>query len=805
MAVIRMLLGASFRHRWRSWLLLGLLIALVSGLVLTATATGRRAGSAFPRYEAAHGYDAFLLSINPITTLSALPEVTSATLVPVLGGVSPSCVCSHPISSSDFNVLEVTPKNLPRMVKLVAGRMPDQSNPNQVLASITMEQNNGVHVGTVIRVPLFTASQRSAALSGANVVPRGPTLSLHVVGIEAAELEFPGTGSPGDDLYSTDAFDRTYNANTVVLSSYYVRLRHGSADLPQFKSQAQALGAFVVYDVDTEARAIASSIHPQAVGWWILALLAALVGIIVVAQALDRQATVEADINSTLKALGVSRRQLVALSMARTLIIGIGGVIGGVAIAFLLSPLTLVGEVKLAELSTGFVFDAFVLVPGALAAIIIVLSSGLWPAIRTARNPQWGESAQIAHPSRIVAYLTGAGIPPSALIGIRHALERGRGSAAIPVRTALLGSILAVTALCATAVFGASLNHLTNTPGLYGQPYNLELNLSNGSMSAGQDNKLLSSLERGRAISDITATLDEDVRINRRIVDIVAAQRLRGQMLLTTVNGRLPAAEDEVALGATTMRQVGAHLGSLVRVSVPGAQGGSHTASYRVVGTAVFSPNAPGGLGTGALFTLEGVLGGRCSPGLRQRECLIQAVIGAGGSYVARAEPGPVGQAAISRLAREYPAAAISLLTPASLVSFGEAVNFPLLFGLILIAFGAATLLHVLVLSVFRRRREVGLLKALGFVRRQVAISVVWQTTTVALVGIVIGVPAGIIVGRGVWRLFANNLGVLPVPVVIAWVIVAVALGTLIVANVLAMGPALVASRSRAASLLKTE
>jgi ABC-type antimicrobial peptide transport system permease subunit len=142
---------------------------------------------------------------------------------------------------------------------------------------------------------------------------------------------------------------------------------------------------------------------------------------------------------------------------------------------------------------------------------------------------------------------------------------------------------------------------------------------------------------------------------------------------------------------------------------------------------------------------------------------------------------------------------------PTNLVNFGEAVNFPLIFGAVLILFGAATLTHFLVVSVVRRRREVGLLKALGFVRRQVAFSVSWQTTTVALVGIVVGVPAGIAVGRLVWRVFANNLGVVPVPVVIVWVIAAVAFGTVLIANVLAIGPALVASRSHPAILLKAE
>ncbi len=62
--------------------------------------------------------------------------------------------------------------------------------------------------------------------------------------------------------------------------------------------------------------------------------------------------------------------------------------------------------------------------------------------------------------------------------------------------------------------------------------------------------------------------------------------------------------------------------------------------------------------------------------------------------------------------------------------------------------FGAATLVHLLLVSVSRRRAEAGLLKVLGFVRRQVAAVVSWQATAVILVGMVAGVPLGIVAGK---------------------------------------------------------
>jgi predicted lysophospholipase L1 biosynthesis ABC-type transport system permease subunit len=138
-------------------------------------------------------------------------------------------------------------------------------------------------------------------------------------------------------------------------------------------------------------------------------------------------------------------------------------------------------------------------------------------------------------------------------------------------------------------------------------------------------------------------------------------------------------------------------------------------------------------------------------------------------------------------------------------VNFGESVNFPLIFGLVVALFGVATLIHFLVVSVARRRREIGLLKALGFVRRQVALSVSWQATTIVLVGILFGVPVGLALGRVVWRLFAENLGVFPVPVVNGWLILFIALGALVVANLLSIGPAVIAPRSPSATLLRAE
>ena len=90
-----------------------------------------------------------------------------------------------------------------------------------------------------------------------------------------------------------------------------------------------------------------------------------------------------------------------------------------------------------------------------------------------------------------------------------------------------------------------------------------------------------------------------------------------------------------------------------------------------------------------------------------------------------------------------------------------------------------------------------------GFVNGQVASTVACQATTLAVVGIVIGVPLGIVVGRATWLAFANNLGAVPVAVVPPSQIALLAVGALIAANLIAVAPALVATRFKPADLLR--
>lgn len=79
-----------------------------------------------------------------------------------------------------------------------------------------------------------------------------------------------------------------------------------------------------------------------------------------------------------------------------------------------------------------------------------------------------------------------------------------------------------------------------------------------------------------------------------------------------------------------------------------------------------------------------------------------------------------------------------------------------------------------------------------------------WQATAISVVGAIVGVPLGIVVGNAAWHLFANNLGVVPVTVVLAGLTAGIAAGVFVLANLLAIDPAVISSRLSPSQLLRS-
>jgi ABC-type lipoprotein release transport system permease subunit len=142
---------------------------------------------------------------------------------------------------------------------------------------------------------------------------------------------------------------------------------------------------------------------------------------------------------------------------------------------------------------------------------------------------------------------------------------------------------------------------------------------------------------------------------------------------------------------------------------------------------------------------------------------------------------------------------------PADIVDLGRVRWTPVLLGMLLAGLALAAVTHALVTTVRRRRRELALLRTLGFSRRQLSATVAWQATTFAAVAVAAGLPLGIAAGRWAWSMLADGLGVPPEPVTPTAVALVVPLAVLVSANLVAAVPAWRAGRTAPAVALRTE
>ena len=136
---------------------------------------------------------------------------------------------------------------------------------------------------------------------------------------------------------------------------------------------------------------------------------------------------------------------------------------------------------------------------------------------------------------------------------------------------------------------------------------------------------------------------------------------------------------------------------------------------------------------------------------------------------------------------------------------FADASAFPAVVVATLALVTATTLLHTLVTSIRRRRADLAVLKTLGLSRGQISRTVAWQATVLAGVALLVGLPLGVVAGRLVWTVVAARLGVPAEPVVPLGRLVVLTFAVLVLANLVACGPAWNAGRTPPAKVLHSE
>ncbi len=800
---------SELRTRWRSVVALTLVVGVVGGASLAAAAGARRTDTAYARFfTASGGVDAFVNSCPgfgipdvDLDRVAALPQVERWGLawsplgIAYTTGGRPLWFAHRSMDASMIAL--VGGSSSMRYGRLLAGRYVDPSDPAEAVIGYRGRQDPAVRVGNTIDLRLVRADASHDDLLGDVPPDRAflPPIPVRIVGLVMTVGELNGDSA---DVYLTPAFARTHQAEALACQGGAFALKGGSSALPAFTRAVQAIqpGAFLVSQED-EGNTVNRSARLLATILWLFAAIAAALGIVVTAQGLSRQAFFEGQENPKLRALGMSRTQLFAGTLIRASLVGVSGAALAVAVAMLASPLFPTGIARVAEPDPGIRSDPLVLAGGGLAILLGVLIVAVLPAWRAARVR--GDAAGLAdtagsdRTSRTAEALARSGAPVSAVTGVRMALEQGHGSTAVPVRSAMAGMTFAVVALTGGAIFASSFSHLVTTPRLYGVTYDV---VGANPFAPDFAKDVTPAILADRRISaasfgNVTQTLPLRHGSLGRSTNVWGFDAIRGSLHPPVLEGRWPRLASEIALGGTTMHQLGTHVGADIAVA------GTGPATVRVVGRAVFQDNGFGsGLGEGAGMTLAGLR--RFVPDAAANVFVMQVRHSSDAAGVVTTLR-PVFQPFGAQLV----AGAGDLGT--SLENLKRVRRLPTLLAGLLALAGLAGLVHALVTSVRRRQRDLAVLKTLGFSKGQVRATVAWQATTLATVAVAIGVPVGIVLGRWGWLLFADRLGVVPETSFGISMIALLVPATLVLANLIAAAPAGMAARTKPALVLRSE
>jgi predicted lysophospholipase L1 biosynthesis ABC-type transport system permease subunit len=379
--------------------------------------------------------------------------------------------------------------------------------------------------------------------------------------------------------------------------------------------------------------------------------------------------------------------------------------------------------------------------------------------------------------------------------GIRMATEPGRGDRAVPVRSAFVGAAFAIAGLTAVFVFGASLERLATTPRRYGARFDFKIETN-------QDNAC-DTRDFGVAKLDGVASLDAicyaNIQVGGRATFGWGSRPLRNSIGPEVIAGHAAATATEVALGAKTMRALRVRIGDTVDASSPVGHG-----VYRIVGQVVFpSLGDAQPLADGAWFTQDG-LDTVIGPQTASSNANFTRV------FLGRFAPGVNRRALVTRIEKldfdpsGIPSQASAPQQPVEIHRLRQTGWFPIAIAALLAFLSLAAVGHALITGTRRRRRELALLKTLGFARRQVRFAISWQATFLSIASLIVGIPVGLLAGFAIWRAVANGLGV-ATDAVVPWLAFALIPLVILAMNAIAFFPARAAARMRPAVALRSE
>jgi hypothetical protein len=775
--------------------LLALITAVVVATVAGTLAGARRTSSVLDRFLAATAArDLHLAVLSPEFALEPdRVEALRLRLARLDGVAEVSAIFIAPVGADgtqyDFGIMASPDggyfRDIDRPIVL-AGRMPRPEAIDEIAINETAAHQFGLRVGDVFTGPTFTPVETAAFLAdeATSEAASGPPVEAQVVGVirQGDELGIrPQSLNPGA-IASPGFFQANAGRIGFSVAMYALRVDRAAVGLDEVLTIArddvgtddETFASWIEDEYAGEAR---SAYRTLTSGLLVVAAIAAVAGLLTVLQAASRHLALSGETERTFRGLGLTRRQRTLALGGPCAIAVVAGVAGGLAGAVLLSRWFPLSLARRAEVAPGFDADWTVLGPvAALLAVTLVLVVA-WTSRRAVAFG--ATSGAASWPARLGSAMRFTG--PAAAVGVTMALDPGRGRRSVPSRSALLGSLIGVAGVVGAGVFVASVEAGRDQPARYGWTWDVQPDLVVADPEA-----VVTRMVDDPDLAAVAAISCAPLRVGVEAVYGCAFDDWKGTTGAALTAGRPPAGPNEIALGAVTMERLGVSLGDAVRASTGDP--------LTVVGQAVIPMLDNAEPGQGAILTTEGLTDHREADG--GRYLLLTYADGTERTELER------------RLADEYGVTFTRYSEPQApgrLLQLDAMTGSLVALAVFLAGLGLLGLIHFLAVSMRRRRHDFAVLQSLGFVRRDVGLCVSWQAITVALFGVVAGVPIGVIVGRWVWLAAVGSAGMVDTPAVPWPTLLGVAVVAVGGAAALGAIPGWLAGRRAPADALRSE
>jgi FtsX-like permease family/MacB-like periplasmic core domain len=819
-------------HRLRSYVVLALVVGALGGLAFGSIAAARRTQSAYPRFLATTNPSTLQVTVwnysngtGALTTGQQDAMVGALRRLPFVRGVeryeyvlvaqvrgttllrNPNLTPAASVDGVFFN--EDRPG-------IVAGRLPNPNRVDEFMTTPAAARAAGWHLGELITMADYRPTQLSTE------VPKGRPRIVKVRLVGLVEYNTSVLQDQADTrqwlAIFTPAFARADGFGGAG-DTFAVKLDSSRDVVPAEEAILRAVPPRAVYEFAVTADAVAKverALRPESIALGAFGVIVGLATLVITGLAIARLLRINEADREILRAFGASPVAQIGDASVGALGAVLAGCLLAVGVAVALSPIAPLGTVRAVYPFKGFAFDAPVLLLGALSFIALLSALTLVLSWRLAFSRSVGETP-VPPATRSTRIASALRLPTPAVLGIRVAMQSGRSRTAAPARSTIFGAALAIVLLVTTLTFGSSLSKLASHPALYGWNWSYALVGSNDVPP-----QAIAAIRHDRDIAASSGWDFANIQVNGMTVPAMISERGNPTVAPPILSGHAVRAADEVVIGPTTLAELHKRVGDTVTLSY------GTPADYpiyvpptrlRIVGSATF-PAMGGGGGENALHTTMGTgiwiswtvashlhhvllgsirdLEGPSTVLVRMRPHLSPAAAKKNlGSIIALA----------NRVLQKYEDSVdlFAVEKPAEIVNYRSMGATPSLLAAGVALGAIVALAAALSASVRTRRRELALLRALGFSRRQLAQTIVWQATVTALIGIIIGVPIGIFAGRWLWTLFAKSIAAVPETSVPAIYITLVALGAILLANFVAAIPGRIAGRTSPALVLHAE